>query len=570
MSSYPPPPPDPYAGGYSRGALRAQRRMLEAQARAERQRQRAMRRHLLDQQRAARRISRRGSIVGPLLILAVGVTLLLAELGRIEWEAALRWYGRWWPAVMIAAGVILLLEWLADERLSASRRSAASAAGAGPAGGEMAGWAQGSPGRVLGGGVVLLLVLLALAGLGVRLVWEPVQGALGWRNHSLADGSSELAALFGQRYDTDSSMANALPEGSTLLIHDPHGDVTVSGASSDGQVHVSVHSEAHAWDQELVRQKMQALQPRFSLKSGVLRLDGSTVEGGETDLTVTLPHTAGVTIVADQGDVTVSETGGPVTISANHGDVDVSGVNNSVTLHLNDDDASLTLHSIHGPVVAEGHCGDIDISEVKGDLTLRGDFFGTTDLEHVDGAIRFETSRTQFSAARLEDEFDVDNDSLDANELLGPVVLKTEDKNITLDRVEGSVTVTNRDGSVEVTQAAPLGALSIQNHAGSVDVGLPGDSGFDLDAQTRNGEMENDFGLSAVTADDVSKLRGRVGKGGPTVTIATSDGDVTVRRSSVAPLPPEQAPATITFPQRGRGSKAPRAQDAAPSPLKDF
>jgi hypothetical protein len=60
-----------------------------------------------------------------------------------------------------------------------------------------------------------------------------------------------------------------------------------------------------------------------------------------------------------------------------------------------------------------------------------------------------------------------------------------------------------------------------------------------LNAQTRNGDMENDFGLTSGNQSDneTRTLRGTVGAGGPTVTIATSDGDITVRKSTVAPLP---------------------------------
>ena len=146
----------------------------------------------------------------------------------------------------------------------------------------------------------------------------------------------------------------------------------------------------------------------------------------------------------------------PVTISANHGDVDVSGVDSSVTLHMNDDDGSVTLHSIHGDASVQGHSGDIDISDVTGGLTLQGDFFGSTNLEHINGPIHFTTTRTQFSAARLDDEFNVDKDSLDASELLGPVVLKTENKNITLDRIQGSADVSESQwiGRVDPCAAA--------------------------------------------------------------------------------------------------------------------
>ncbi len=509
MSSYPPPPPPgQYPPIYDRNTMRAQRQMLRAQARIAQAQQRAMR----HQFRAQRRSLRHGSIVGPLIILSVGVVFLLAQMGRLSWGQSLEWYGRWWPAVLIAAGVVLLIEWAIDQQRATTSGHA----------------------RVIGGGVVFLLILLALAGLSSRAV----QFGLDWRDHTFGNGYTRWDHLYGDRHDADSSVNWAMAGASTLVIRNPHGDVTVSGSSSDGQVHVNVHAETYAWKDSDAAQKAKELQPTFSSANGVLSLNVGSVEGGEADLTVEVPRSAPVTIQADRGDVTVNEMSAPVTVSANHGDVDVSGIDNSVALHVNDDDSSVTLHSIHGPVSVEGHSGDIEISEVTGDLTLQGDFFGSTHLEHVNGAVHFSTSRTQFSAARLDEEFSVDSDSLNASQLLGPVVLKTADKNITMDRVQGSVDVSNRNGSVELTNAAPLDAISIHNQHGSVDLGLPGNVGFDLDAQTRNGDMENDFGLTPVGSDGAHTLQGRVAAGGPAVTIITTDGDVTVRRSTVAPLPP--------------------------------
>jgi DUF4097 and DUF4098 domain-containing protein YvlB len=508
--------------------------MLRAQARAQQAQQRALRHQL----RAQRRSLRRGSTVGPLIILALGIVFLLAQMGRLSWGQSLEWYGRWWPAVLIAAGVVLLLEWAIDRREGAAGH-----------------------GRVVGGGVIFLLILLALAGLSSHAV----EYGMAWRDHAFGNGYTKLGYLFGDRHDADSSITRAISPASTLMIRNPHGDVTVTGSSSDGQVHVNIHTQTYAWKDSDVEKKTKELQPAFSSNGGLLVLNVNSVDGGEADLTVEIPRSAPVTIQADRGDITVNEMSAPVAVSANHGDVDVSGIDNSVTLHVNDDDASVTLHSIRGPVSVEGHSGDIEISEVAGDVTLQGDFFGSTDLEHINGAVHFNTSRTQFSAARLGEEFSIDNDSLDANELLGPVVLKTADKNITLDRVQGSVDVSNRNGSVELTNAAPLDAISIHNQHGSVDVGLPGNVGFELNAQTRNGDMENDFGLAPSQDNEAHTLRGRVAGGGPTVTIATTDGDVTVRRSTVAALPqlpPSPPRITATPPPT---PKTPQASHA-PSP----
>jgi DUF4097 and DUF4098 domain-containing protein YvlB len=193
---------------------------------------------------------------------------------------------------------------------------------------------------------------------------------------------------------------------------------------------------------------------------------------------------------------------------------------------------------IKGSLNVNGHTGDVDITELTGPLTMHGDFYGTTHLQHITGNLQFDSSRTHFAAVRLDDEFSVEKDSLDASGLLGPVVLKTSSKNITLDRVQGNVDVTNSNGDVNVTNAAPSATISIQNRHGSVDLGLPASASFVLDAQTRNGDMENDFGLSTQGDGDNHTLRGTVGSHGGKITLATSDGDVTVRKSSVAPLPP--------------------------------
>jgi DUF4097 and DUF4098 domain-containing protein YvlB len=539
MSSYPPPPPPgQYPPVYDRNAMRAQQKMLRAQARAQQIQQRAMRHQL----RAQRRSLRRGSVVGPLIILGLGLMFLLAQMGRIPWGQSLDWYSRWWPAVLIGAGVVLLLEWFIDQQRSSEG------------------------GRVLGGGVVFLLILLVVAGLASRTV----EYGLGWRDRTFGHGYNKLDYLFGDRHDSDTSLMSSLPAATTFVINNPHGDVTVTGSSSDGQVHVNVHTQTYAWKQSDIDRKTKELEPTFSNDGGVLKLNVNAVDGGEVDLIVTVPHAAPVTVQADHGDVNVSEIASPVNISANHGDVDISQIDNSVTLHMNDDDASVTLHSIHGPVSLEGHSGDIDISDVTGALTLQGDFFGSTNLERITGPVHFNTTRTQFSAARLDDEFNVDKDSLNANEVFGPVVLKTQDKNITLDRVQGSVDVSNRNGSVELTNAAPLSAISVQNQHGSVDLGVPGGAGFTLNAQTRNGDMENDFGLESKDQDDAHTLQGRVAGGGPMVTIMTADGDVTVRRSTVAPLPPNPPVApriTLTPPpHRSSTPRAPATHPTTPPP----
>ncbi len=522
MSSYPPPPPPPpgqYPPPYDRYAWKAQQQAMKAQARAMRD-QAKVQRIAAKHQRAALRMQRRGqtrrSIVGPLILLGLGIVFLLAQLGRLQWSRSLEWYGHWWSAVLIVAGVLLLLEWAVDESLA--RRDPAAPRHV----------------RVLGGGVVALLIFLAVLGVSSRAVIAGID----WHDHTFGNGYTKFDHLFGDRHDADSSASNPIEQGATLVIRDPHGDVTVTGDSPDGDVHVSSHTESYAWSDSDALQKAETMRPAFSGSGKDLSLNIAYVQGGQADLTVQVPHGTAVTIQADRGDTNVSDLQAAVSVSANHGDVDVSNVIGPLSVHVNDGDAGLTLHKLTGTVTVEGHGGNTDIADVTGDLSLHGDFFGTTNLEHVNGAVEFVTSRTTFTAARLDDSFSVDSDSLDASELLGPVVLKTRNKNITLDRVQGSVDIVNSNGSVNLTNATPLAPISITNTHGSVDIGLPAGAGFSLNAQTHNGDMENDFGLPTESLREMHTLRGNVSGGGPNVSITTTEGDVTVRRSSVASLPP--------------------------------
>jgi hypothetical protein len=54
------------------------------------------------------------SIVGPIILIGVGVVALLVYTGHIAASDFWSWYGRWWPLLLIGAGLALLGEWAID------------------------------------------------------------------------------------------------------------------------------------------------------------------------------------------------------------------------------------------------------------------------------------------------------------------------------------------------------------------------------------------------------------------------------------------------------------------------
>jgi DUF4097 and DUF4098 domain-containing protein YvlB len=547
MASYPPPPPggprnsppnQSYGPGYNSGYAPGSaydRRAWKAQRRAAKIQARWMR----DQYRMQRRSLRRGSIVGPLVLLTLGVVFLLEQTGRLSWPYSFEWYARWWPAVLIVAGLILLVEWLFDQQHA-----------------EEMGRPTGA--HVLTGGAVFLLILLAAVGLSAR--WT--NSAAGWHDHMLLGHDlGGLDRVFGEAHESDDSLSHALPQGAMLVIHDPWGAVTVTGSSDDGQVHVSVHKQVYSWRDSEADRRAQQLQPTFSTQGNNLMLDVPAVDQGQADLTIEMPHSADLSVSSDHGDVQVSEIRGSVTIASRRGDVEVTGIDGTVLAQVNDDDTSVSAKSVTGTFTLQGRAGDISLENIDGPVMLQGDFFGTTEAQQINGPLRFETSRTKFATARVDGNLEIESGDLNGERLFGPVTISTRNRTIELDDVAGPVTVSNRNGAVSVISAAPLGPVNILNQHGSVDLGLPEHAPFILNAQTRNGELENDFGLESQSQDERHWLSGTVGSGGPQVRVETSDGDVTVRKSVAAPLPPvPPAPPKLTVAPPTPAQPAPPAR----------
>jgi DUF4097 and DUF4098 domain-containing protein YvlB len=299
-----------------------------------------------------------------------------------------------------------------------------------------------------------------------------------------------------------------------------------------------VHKQVYAWRDSDAEERARQLQPTFSTQGNNLMLDVPAVSQGQADLTIEMPHNADLSVSSDHGDVRISELRGSVTVASRRGDVDVTGVNGAVLAQVNHDDSSVSAKSVTGAFTLQGRAGDIALENIDGPVMLQGDFFGTTQAQQINGPLRFETSRTKFATARVDGDLEIESGDLRGERLLGPVTISTRNRTIELDDVAGPLTVSNRNGAVSVTTAAPLGPVNVTNQHGSVDLGLPEHAGFVLNAQTRNGELENDFGLESQSRDEQHWLSGTVGSGGPQVRVETSDGDVTVRKSVAAPVPP--------------------------------
>jgi len=522
MGSFPPPPP--YGGDW-----KYQRRVLKDQARAQRDLARAQRNAFQYQMRGLRR----SSILGPIILIALGLVFLLVQTGRLPEHHLWDWYARFWPLLLVGAGVVLLLEWAFDHYVQSDP-------------------AKPRYRRRIGGGVFTLLVLLVAAGVIASQVRLHMHGDRSFNGWNLNENN--LDEFLGDKHESDQVInTQSFPANATFSVDNPRGDVTISGTSDDNQLHISVHKEVYTRTDSEAETKAQQLTPRLNTAGNTVTLTAPALEGARADLTITIPAAAAINITANHGDITVSAIKAPVAVTANHGDIELSAITGPVAAHINNSDSSVSAHSITGPVAIEGRGRDTTLSEITGPVAMHGDYFGTTHFEHVNGPIKFHTSRTDLQLVRLDGEIEIsDNADLSASDAVGPLILTTGNRNITCDRISGDVTITNRNGSVDVTNAPPLSNVTIENRNGSVNLTVPEKSTFAYQLEASNGDIESELPDIKIPDGGLQKktISGTVGPSGPStpaIHITTSQGDISLKQANISPLPPlPPLPARIT------------------------
>ncbi len=521
MAGYPPPgspPGQPFGApvaGTARDQARAERRQQRAgrrQARMQSKQERLAHKQARLLYHGQRRGLRRTSLLAPLLLLALGVTALLIRAGHPPLATFLSWYGRWWPLLLLFAGLFLLLEWACDFFLLTGSTPAVP--------------------RRLGAGATLLLIALALFGTGTHSVRE-TRNLFGNDVHL---GLGEFEELLEEKHESTKTVDAAFPVGTRLSVDNPHGNITVLGSADDGQMHVVVNKQIYTESDSDASQEEPQLDPQISLSGGTLQLTIPKLVGATADLTITLPSSGAASLNAQHGAVDVSALHAPVTITADHGDVTCKDITGAVNVQMSHNGSSFTASDITGDILVRGHAQDLNLTGVHGQVSLDGEFFGNTHLEHLDGPVAFRTHRSQLTLGKLPGQVDISPESeLTGSRVVGPLSLHTSSRNVSFDRVAGDVSITNSRGSVNVTSSAPLGSIDVQNRDGAVTLTVPEHTGLTLDAATHGGRIDTDLGLDPTSQNGSQTLQGTIRGGGARVTVRTSHLDIDIHQGNVEP-----------------------------------
>ena len=478
-------------------------------------------------------------MAGAIVLILLGIMFLLGTMGIANWHGLGILFGKFWPLLLILWGIIKLIEHEQCKR-------------------------AGVPSRGIGVGGVFLILFVITAGMIATGVSRVDWGSI--RDHLQIDDSDFNDIFGGSTFDYNGDLATDLAAGATRLeINDEHGTVTVN-VSDDKKVRVSWRKKVHAENQQQADGYNKKTQVTLAAAGKGVALNANTHAAGDksisTDMDVYVPRDMEVSVISRHGDVTVNGMGSGAQINHQHGEVNINDLVGSAALTL--DHSAARLQHVKGDVTIQGKLNEVDVEDVDGTAHLEGEFSESVRLVRISKTVDFHSTRTDMQFSRLDGRLDLDSSDLHADSLTGPVRLTTRSKDIALEGLSGDLRLEDSNGSVNVSLLKP-GNIQIDNHKGDVQLAFPPKTAFQLEARTRQGDIQSDFDeIKGESHDHGSSASGSVGTNGSHIAINCDHGDIEIRKGTVAvALPTPPVPPAVPG-QSGKPTKALPAPKAKP------
>jgi hypothetical protein len=267
-----------------------------------------------------------------------------------------------------------------------------------------------------------------------------------------------------------------------LEVLNRSGDITIrSGAAGTVSVHGKVHGNMRlgfAWfggDQEAV-QKV-ANDPPIRQSGNSVHIDYVNINNVSVEYEITVPEDTTVRAHTGSGDQDVQGLKGSIDLESGSGDMRLARLTGD--MHFQTGSGNVRGHDLSGPARAKAGSGDIDLEET-----------GQGDVE-----------------------------------------IRTGSGNITVKGINGGFHAEAGSGDIH-GEGAPRNLWSIRTGSGNVRLQVPSDAAFDVDISSSSGRVTTNHPVTTTIQGRVEESRknvvGKVRGGGPTISVHTGSGDVTV------------------------------------------
>jgi DUF4097 and DUF4098 domain-containing protein YvlB len=450
---------------------------------------------------------KRTSVVAPLLLIGIGGLFLARnmypELPLLDYLA------RYWPFLLILWGGLRLIEvlvWAATDKPL--------------------------PARGAGGGEWILVVLLCIFGGSLHAV----RGLSTWWPRNVMVGGLDM---FGESFEYPIEGQKQASKNPRVVIESFRGNAKITGADTD-TVKVTGHRTIRSLDQggADAANREALFELAGDANEVIVRNNPEKLSGGNVRVTaemeITVPRNATIEAHGRYGDFDISDINGNVEITSDNAGVRLQNLGGDARIDLAKSDIIRAI-GVKGVLELKGHGEDVDLQNIEGAVTVTGAYSGVIQFRNLSKPLRFNNERTDLSVEKLPGQIRMALGDFKASNLVGPVHLSGRSRDVTMSDFTNEMEVVIADrGDINLHPGIlPLSKIDVQTRSGDVTLALPAAAKFDLTATTTHGDVTNDFGapLHIDNEGRGSTLRGSTG-GGPSITIHTERGPITVRRAS--------------------------------------
>ncbi len=478
---------------------------------------------------------RRGSVIGPLILIGLGVLFLFRNL----WPdiPLVDLISRFWPFLLIAWGGIRLIEILF--------------------------WSMTGrplPRNGVSGGEWALIFVICIVGATMYTAhnapsWFP-SGPM-WRR---------VAMNMGEPYDyTLAPVEKPCAKNCRIVIESFRGNAKIIGTTdmtvkASGQETVRFFQQTDA-DNANKQTPLELIQQGDQI---IVRTNQDKVSDRaqpNADLDISVPQGSSIEAHGRYGDFDVQGINGNVNISSDNAGVRLENLGGNVQI---DTRASDTIRAVDvkGSVDLKGRGGDVELRNIGGLVTVNGVHVGDIQLSQLSQALRWQDPLGSLDLEKLPGQVRITRGDLTGNNIVGPIRLSGHSSDVQLSDFTQSLDLTLDRGDLDLKPGQNLPRMDVHTRSGDIDLALPPGAKFDLRATTEHGEADNEYGdpLHEETSGRGATIAGSAG-GGPELRLDTGRGSITVRKASAedttspdattaAPLPPKppKAPKTPNSP----------------------
>ena len=341
----------------------------------------------------------------------------------------------------------------------------------------------------------------------------PVPGQQGFSVSRFLDGiKREVHGNRSSAEVTTTSTVALTPAISEIRFETGNAPLTISGEDR-----TDLECELHVWSSGFDETEARKYASETTLKTteaGVSMLIGVRYPepaSQRASLVVRMPKALAVRIQSSRGQVEVSDVGS-VELTEARGQVSIHDIAGRVTASHRG--GKLTVESV-AALKLNTRGSTIALNEIRGEAILQlqaGELKG----DGITGPLEIESNGTRIVLEDLE-------------AMRTPIRVNATGGSVTMRGLQTEARIDGRDTriEVEIEKAVPI---SIYNEAEErTEVTLP-ETGFKLDALSTDGRLEVPETLAEVKSlDNEHRATAVVGGGGPTITIRSAHGSITVR-----------------------------------------